>query len=455
MKLKEEGLIIIGNGIAGITAARTVRQLHPEIRIRIISSESQYFFSRTALMYIYMGHMSLQDTQPYETRFYAKNRLELLLGHVQKLYPDKKEIEIEGCPPLRYELLLLATGSRYNKFGWPGQDLPGVQGLYSLQDLEKLEQNTRQYKVQSAVIVGGGLIGIELAEMLHTRAIKTHFLVREKSYWDKILPAEESEMINEEIRSHHLCLHLDTELKEILPDKKGRAAAVLTSKGQKIPCQLVGLTAGVHPELGLVKNSSLALSIESERGILVNERMQSSLPDIFAAGDCAQLRKEDQSPGAVEQLWYTGRMQGLAAGRFIAKRAYEMEDKKEKAAQIPAHGYQRGIYFNSAKFFTIEYQVYGEVPAQAGPEQSFFWQDKNKKKLIRLIWEGKEPHNSPIQGMNFLGTRYRQDLCTQWIQEKRSAAYVAQHLQEACFDPELYKSTFSCFRRAFQEKYPN
>ncbi len=134
---KERGLIIIGNGISGVSAARVVRKLCPELRIRILSAESKYFFSRTALMYIYMGHMRLEDTQPYETSFYSKNRLELIYDHALHIDTQGKQVHTENGSVLSYDMLLLATGSHYNTFGWPGENLPGVQGLYSLQDLEK------------------------------------------------------------------------------------------------------------------------------------------------------------------------------------------------------------------------------------------------------------------------------------------------------------------------------
>ena len=451
MKLEEKGLIVIGNGITGITAARRVRQLHPRARIRIISRESKRFFSRTALMYVYMGHMSLQDTEPYEPRFYRENRLELLFENVRALHPEKKEIELANSEFLSYDILLLATGSHYNRLGWPGQDLPGVQGLYSLQDLEKLEENTnKKNKLRSAVIVGGGLIGIELAEMLHSRNIKVDFLVRESSYWESVLPREESAMINEEIRSHNIKLHLNAELKEILPGKNGRVGSIITKGEEEIPCQFVGLTVGVHPEVSLIKriNDTGGKRIETERGVLIDHYMQTSIEDIFAAGDCAQLRKADQSPGPIEQLWYTGRMQGSVAARCIAKRAYEMENKTEEAAKIPGQAYERGIYFNSAKFFTIEYQVYGEVPPQPEARKTFVWQNKKEKKLIRLVWEG-EKEDGVIKGMDFLGLRFRQDVCTQWIKEKKSLGYVVEKLGEASFDPEFYKKSFRSFQKLF------
>src|SRR5690606_35027609 len=111
-----------------------------------------------------------------------------------------------------------------NKFGWPGQDLDGVSGLYSYQDLQNMERFSEG--LQRAAIVGGGLIGIEMAEMFHSRHIPVTFLVREESYWDMVLPAEESAMVNRHIREHGMDLRLSTELKEIVDDGSGRACAV-------------------------------------------------------------------------------------------------------------------------------------------------------------------------------------------------------------------------------------
>ena len=109
--------------------------------------------------------------------------------------------------------------------------MEGVQGLYNMQDLVALEKNTINAK--QAVIVGGGLIGIELAEMLLSRRIKVTMLVREASYWNNVLPREESEMINRHIAEHHVDLRLSSELKEVLPDENGRVRAILTKKRRR------------------------------------------------------------------------------------------------------------------------------------------------------------------------------------------------------------------------------
>ena len=153
-------IVIIGNGIAGITTARQVRK-RSTAPIIVISSETEHFFSRTALMYIFMGHMKYEHTKPYEDWFWEKNKIQLIYDHVEQVNFKGKSLQLRSGKTVSYEKLVLATGSKPNKFGWPGQDLKGVQSLYSYQDLELLEENVSK-GVRKAVIVGGGLIGIEI-----------------------------------------------------------------------------------------------------------------------------------------------------------------------------------------------------------------------------------------------------------------------------------------------------
>jgi len=407
-------VVILGNGIAGITAARHIRKLSDH-RITVISAETDHFFSRTALMYVYMGHQRYEDIKPYEDWFWEKNRIELLRAYVAHIDFAEKTLHTREGQQIRYDKLLLATGSAYNKFGWPGQDLEGVRGLYSYPDLEYMEQHSRGLK--RAVIVGGGLIGIEMAEMFHSRHIPVTFLVREDSYWDIVLPPEESAMINRHIREHGIDLRLATELKEIVDDGTGRACAVITSHGERIECGYVGLTAGVHPNIGFLKGGAL----ETDRGILADEYLRTNLPDVYAAGDCVQLRQPPPGRRPIEAVWYVGRMMGETAAYNICGEAV---------------AYQPGIWFNSAKFLDIEYQVYGDVNATLPDEHAtLYWEHRDGKKSIRLMYDRARGH---VLGFNLMGVRYRHEVCERWIALKTPVEEVLQNLGLANFDPEFF-----------------
>ena len=440
-------LAIIGNGITGITAARVARKILPDLEIHVISNETDYFFSRTALMYIYMGHMRAEDTEPYERDFYQKNRINLIRDNVVRVDSAGKTLEMDKGK-LKYDLLLLATGSRPNKFGWPGQDLEGVTGMYSMQDLEKIGEITKD-KPERAVIVGGGLIGIELAEMMHSRKIPVTFLVREASYMNHIFPAEEADMICDEIRVNHIDLRLETELNRIEDDGQGRACAAVTGDGDRLACGLVGLTAGVGPNLSALENCE---GIETARGILVDQNLRTSHPDVFAAGDCAQFRNQDGSPGKLEQLWYTGRKQGEVAGRNLAKEALKFVKDSARQTQAPLEiiPYDRGIWFNSAKFFNMEYHTYGFVPNKLDAETTIFWKHPKQNKGIRLVWE-QNGADTKITGFNFMGIRYRHETCERWIAEERPVNYVVDNLQEGNFDPEFFTKHEKQFRKFFHQ----
>ena len=425
-------IVIIGNGIAGITTARYVRK-YSDHEITVISAESDYFWSRTALMYVYMGHMKFEHTQPYENQFWEKNRINLLSKYVSRIDPEQKALHLSDGESLAYDKLVLATGSQTNKFGWPGQDLDGVQGMVSKQDLDALE--ARSEEIKRAVIVGGGLIGIELAEMLHSRHIPVTFLVREESFWSNALPAKESALVTKEVqRTEGIDLQLQTELKEILADENGKVRAVRTSKGEEISCEFVGLTAGVHANTDLAKEAG----IEAGRGFLVDEYLQTNVPDIYAAGDCAELRNPASGRRGVEAVWYTGKHMGPILAKTLIGETTR---------------YQQPLWFNSAKFIDMEYQVYGTVNAHPGEEElSLYWQHPTEHKAIRLVYE-KDSHK--ILGFNLMGIRFRQETCLAWIAAEAHIETVLTELKRANFDPEFFPQYEAELAQVYAKRYPD
>ncbi|UZR94077.1 NAD(P)/FAD-dependent oxidoreductase [Chondrinema litorale] len=424
-------IVIIGNGISGITAARHIRK-KSDHRITVISAETDYFFSRTALMYVYMGHMKFEHTQPYENWFWEKNRIELVKNYVSEVNVQQKQIQFSDGKQMNYDKLIIATGSKPNKFGWPGQDLKGVQGMYSYQDLQGMETYSKDLK--HAVIVGGGLIGVEMAEMFHSRHIPVTFLVREKSFWSGVLPAGESAIVNREIQSNGIDLRLNEELQEILPDANGRVKAIKTKSGEEIACQFVGLTAGVKPNIDFLKNTE----IKKNRGVLVNHFLETSAQDVYAIGDCAEFTEALPGRKPVEQVWYTGRMHGETLAETICGK---------RTAYTP------GPWFNSAKFFDIEYQTYGTVLSQNPEGQtSLYWEHQDGRKCIHIVYDKS---NDVVKGINLFGIRHRHEVWDKWLKENKTLPYVLENLHEANFDPEMFDTYEKDVVNLYNQQNPN
>ncbi len=408
-------VIIIGNGIAGSTAARFIRKMSDH-EVTMISDESKYPFSRTALMYIYMGHLTFDHTKLYEDSFWKKNRINIVQGKVASVDSSNKMIELDNGKALSYDKLIIATGSKSNKFDWPGQDLENVSGLYHLQDLHKMEHASK-HGIKRAVIVGGGLIGLEMAEMFCSRDIPVTMLVRESSFWNTVLPMEESKMISTHIMSHGVDLKLNSNLQEI-KGENGKVQSIITDKGEIINCDFVGLTVGVSPNVDFAKSSGIQIN----KGIVVNEYLLSSDPSIFAIGDCAELTKTNFGRRAIEAVWYTGRAMAQIAAANICGKSMQ---------------YQQDLWFNSAKFFDIEYQVYGYVPiSEENSFSSIYWQHEDNTKSIRLVYDRK---SLQLMGINLLGIRYRHEVCKKWILDKTPIHDVLSLLPLANFDPEFYE----------------
>lgn len=417
----KKGTVIIGNGIAGITAARELRKISND-RIQVVSYETPYFFSRTALMYIYMGHMKFEHTKPYEDWFWEKNRIELIHAQVEEVIPDNNALQLSTKEVLKYDKLLIATGSKTKYYSWKGQGLEGVRGLYSFQDLEYFESNTpapfqKDHPTKRAVIVGAGLIAVELAEMLTTRNVDVTILVRESHFWEPVLTELEGNKIGKHIDSHGVKLKFNTEVDEILGDETGKVRGVRLNSGEELECQIVGITTGVEPNIDFLKGSG----IEIDKGILVNDLLETNFPNIYAAGDCAQMRETVSGRKPIEAVWYVGRMMGEVAGANLGGKNI---------------AYKPGHWFNSAKFFDIEYQTYGEVLSKPGGKQEqFFWKVADKNKFITIAYH---PDTKAFLGINTFGIRLRHEYFNNVLNKKMHVGKVLGGIRIANFDAEFY-----------------
>jgi NADPH-dependent 2,4-dienoyl-CoA reductase/sulfur reductase-like enzyme len=417
--------VVLGNGVAGIEAALALRARDARARISVVSAEHDHFFSRPALMYVFAGQTRLRDTEPYDRAFYDRMRFERRSGRVKQLDAAGHALVFEDGAPLGYDKLLLAVGSKAREAPWPGASGSGLHYFVTLRDLEGLDRAAR--RGARALVVGGGLIGVEVAEILHARGLRVTFAIRESWYFPLALDEQESGLVAEHMRAHGVDVRLRAGVEEILRGADGSVRGVRLETGDEIPCEIVVSAIGVVPNTKFLEGSGLALS--KGGAIEVDAALKTSAPDVWAAGDCANVTWADGSRRP-EQLWYTARDQGRVAARSMLG---------------DAAAYDRGTWYNSAKFFDLEWTTAGTVPvsldwddtpmAPAPGVRSWFQRVPGRLESQRIVVEGER-----VVGFNMLGSRWNHERFLDWIRERRPLDWVLAHLGEAAFDEELSPS---------------
>lgn len=218
-------------------------------------------------------------------------------------------------------------------------DLQGVVKLDNLEDACQILKRVGSANV--AVVVGGGITALEIVEALTTRKVHTHYFLRGDRYWSNVLVEDESRLVERRLQERGVEIHFNTELAEIVGEG-GRVAGVRTKKNQLIQCEMVGIAIGIQPRKELAEVSG----IKTERGILVDEYLQTSAPDIYAAGDVAQVFDSLTGQYNLDSLWNTARQQGRAAGLNMSGQPFL---------------YQKELSFNVTRLAGLTTTIIGRV----------------------------------------------------------------------------------------------
>ena len=474
--------IIIGNGIAGVEAAKTLRKLDPDCQIIMISAESLLHWSRPALMYIFMEELSFADSCPYPKDWFAKKRIELIHDQVVAVDRSEQKLSLKNGPALSYEQLLVACGSQPKTLEQIPMNLDGVFGFYHLQDCEKLKKKTQQ--AQQALIVGGGLIAVELAEILLHQGLQVAIVTQDPFFAAHIVSTAEAQFLSDYLIQQGIRLYCSAQIEQLQnleqsiskdslsqdsnsldsqsQDSKVSTKQVLLTNGVNIDTELILLAIGVEPAGKLITG----IEALNQRGLVVNHRLQSADPTIFAAGDCAELCLDptifEQSVGLqslaqlsdsyVSGTWYEAKAMGrvVAHSMHHASQLENTEQTTERGTRQDPNTHNKLVtvatdtylpkdeyWFNSAKFFDIEYQEYGRclnhLNQVAGSSiKSIYYLSPQRKQSLRLFFK-----DDNFTGVCSLGIRLRQDLCHTWLDERRSILTVIESLAKLNFDPEF------------------
>ncbi len=303
--------IIVGTGVAGIAAIEAIRSVDKKGEMIMLGDDPHGFYSRPGLAYYLTGELHDKALFPKTREDYARLGFKYHKARVTRINRAEKTVLLDGRELLSYDKLLIATGAFATPLKVPGSALQGVLKLDHLDDARQILKLARRGK--TAVVVGGGITALELTEGLLARGMNVHYLLRGDRYWGNVLDEHESRIVEKRLQEEGVTLHFHSELIEVI-GRAGKVGGVRLLNGCTLKCDILAYAIGIKPRVELAREADLAL----DRGILVNEFLQTNDPDIYAAGDVAQVYDPLSGRSVLDSLWSPAREQGRAAGLNMA-----------------------------------------------------------------------------------------------------------------------------------------
>ncbi len=300
-------LVIIGSGAAGLSAVQTIIEKGNTVNVVLITKERQ-FYALFSLPYFISGEIEEKYLDRFDPQYFKDLGIQMKLDTtVTSVNPKSNSILLASGEEITYDRLLIATGASPIKPPIEGLDKDGVVTLVSLRDSQTILEKLA-HKLKHVVIIGGGFIGIESATALNSLGAKVTIIERENQILPRMLDIDTAEIVKQLLQDHDIEVLTSTSVNQILGEDRVKAVQV----GQKkIQCELVVVAVGVRPNIDIIKGTK----ISTNEGILVNEYLQTNVPNIFAAGDVAEALDRATNRLKINAIWPNAISQGRIAAQ--------------------------------------------------------------------------------------------------------------------------------------------
>lgn len=284
--MKKLKLVMVGNGMAGVRTLEELLRLAPDLyEITVFGAEPHPNYNRIMLSPVLAGEQAFEDIVLNDLDWYQQNGITLHMGRkVEKIDRVRRRVIADDGSSAEYDRLLLATGSNPFMLPVPGNDLDGVISYRDIADTRTMMETARTHR--HAVVIGGGLLGLEAANGLKLRGMDVTVVHIGETLLERQLDTTAGSLLQQSLETRGLKFLLPKFTSELLDDGSGRVSAVRFKDGSEIPADLVVMAAGVRPNTELAENAGLACN----RGILVNDTLQTFDPKIYAIGECVAHR---------------------------------------------------------------------------------------------------------------------------------------------------------------------
>ncbi len=340
--------VIVGGSAGGIGACEAIREVDPASEIALISDEPFPQYSRPMISDFLAGKATFNKMMYRDDDFWRKNNVELKAGR-RAVHLDFKErfVELDNEEKVGFEKLLIATGGKPIVPKTEGADKKGVFTFTTISDAERLATTVK--KGQKAVVIGGGLIGISVADALVERGVNVTIIELKDRILNLILDEAASRIVGDYVEDWGATIITGQTVKTITgkPEDDTSVGGVILSNGDKIPCDMVIFAIGVVPRVELVAGTD----VKTNRGIVVDRHMCTNVPDVYACGDAAEVYDFVFEGNRVLPLWPTAHLGGKVAG-------YNMAGKR---AEFPG-----GTAMSALKYFGVSVISVGSVNTADG-----------------------------------------------------------------------------------------
>jgi NADPH-dependent 2,4-dienoyl-CoA reductase/sulfur reductase-like enzyme/pSer/pThr/pTyr-binding forkhead associated (FHA) protein len=407
--------VIIGDGAAGVTAARTLRSLDPAGDIHILSDDPNPAYFRAALTNYLIGELREEHLFSVPPTFFDLHRIRRTMARVVGIDGRDRVVHLGAGDPVSYDRLLVASGSSPVQPSVSGGDVAGVMTMRTLQDARSVLDILG--RLRRAVVVGGGPLGLEWAQGLHARGIPATYLVRGRSLLESTLDPTASDLLLSRLRAAGVDVRTEEEVEEAVADRNGRLAAVrLRNAGERLKCQLLGAAIGVRPNVLFLTGSGIAV----DRGVTVDDRMQTSVNAIYAAGDVAEVFDEALGARRSIGLWEVAGLQARVAARNMA------------GGDEP---YRLGAVYHATRLFDLDFAAVGDQSARPADDVRIdFPRGKGRIAYRKLILRDGVVAGACMLGSRSERVRLRGRALQRLATERVDVTSVADRLLDSAFD---------------------
>jgi NAD(P)H-nitrite reductase large subunit len=386
--------VIVGDGIAGSSAAEAIREEDVESDVTVITDEGEALYNRILIKEFAKGKLPEAPISIHESDWYDDRDIDLQLNtHVTELDPDSQEIHTHVGDTYQYDKLLIATGGTPAQLPVQNSDADGIHHFWTFQDARGIKKHAAD--CDDGIIVGAGLLGIDLAAICAAHDIDAHYLMRGDCWWRYALSEDGADIIHEALEANGITPVFDSGVDRFETDGNGSVEAAIDPNGDRYEGDFCGIAIGLDFNTEWLQGSGL----EMDDGIIVDEYMQTSLEDVYAAGDVTRFHDTILGERAQNGAWGSAKEQGATAAKNM------VADAEEEAF--------RWVSTYSISHFDFSFLSFGHPTI--GDETA-------ERKYSDTEWRRLAFKNGQLVGGVLIGDLSQQSVYKQIIREERHVA---------------------------------